>query len=208
VSDCSATERWLPIPGYEGFYEVSDLGRIRSIDRVVPTIASNPTGPTRTLKGKIRATTPRAGYPSVRLSRDGVIRIVDVHVVVLTTFQGPPPREGMFCLHENDIRTDCRLSNLRWGTQRDNKLDEIRNGNNGQLSKTRCPRGHLYAGPNLIRSFNKLKDGSRSPARECRSCKSTLYAIFYERRKGYPESDFDSLADAKYEQIMRGETAR
>lgn len=37
------TEQWLPVVGYEGFYEVSNLGRVRSIDRIVPTC--HPTGP-------------------------------------------------------------------------------------------------------------------------------------------------------------------
>lgn len=56
-------------------------------------------------------------------------RTKDVHDLVLTAFVGPRPA-GSLGLHWNDIPTDNRLENLRWGTKRDNSLDALRNGKN------------------------------------------------------------------------------
>lgn len=63
-------------------------------------------------------------YP--RISHGG--RWAYVHVIVCETFHGPQPQEGMFALHENDVATDNRADNIRWGTRKDNTADARRNG--------------------------------------------------------------------------------
>src|SRR5262249_16947286 len=62
------------------------------------------------------------GYPSVQLYGSGRHWQVNVPVLVLVVFIGPRP-EGMEVCHENGIRTDNRLANLRWGTRKSNHLD-------------------------------------------------------------------------------------
>lgn len=75
-------EHWKAIPGYEGFYEVSDLGRIRSIDRFIYNRWSGKND--RSVKGKIRKTEEaHDGYRRVRLLRNGKTKKYFVHRLVM-----------------------------------------------------------------------------------------------------------------------------
>lgn len=114
-------ERWLPVPGYEGRYEVSDHGRVRSLD----TQSVNQFGATSTQPGKIRALwTDRRGYQHVTLYRDNAQKRHSVHVLMMLAFVGPRP-EGMNVCHNNGNPSDNRLPNLRYDTQSSNQLDRV-----------------------------------------------------------------------------------
>lgn len=114
---------WKSVVGWEGLYEVSDNGDVRSLDRVVEY--SN--GRKRTHKGRVLRSSVCRGYPTVRLHSqdDGITRYV--HQLVLEAFIGPRP-EGAECCHNNGVRTDCRLKNLRYGTKESNAQDKYRHG--------------------------------------------------------------------------------
>ena len=62
------------------------------------------------------------GYRRVMLTGR---RMYLIHRIILLAFIGPCP-DGMQCLHLNSIKTDCRLSNLKWGTREEN-MDDVRN---------------------------------------------------------------------------------
>lgn len=117
-------ERWLPVVDYEGSYEVSDIGRVRSLDRTVITKQ----GPMR-FRGQILAQFfSRNGYACVVLSKVGEQTMRMVHQLMLESFVGrrAPGHEGR---HLNDIRTDNRWpENLAWGTKKENFKDRLRNG--------------------------------------------------------------------------------
>ncbi len=120
----SNVERWLPVVGYEGLYEVSDLGRVRSLDRFV----SHRYGGVQLKKGKVLAPCfHRHGYPKVGLWKDGVQTVPCVHVLVAAAFLGPCPA-GMEVLHGKAGSRDCRLSNLRYGSHEENQQDMLRDG--------------------------------------------------------------------------------
>jgi hypothetical protein len=114
------SETWKPIVGYEGLYEVSDLGRVRGVDRI------DASGYRR--KGKILrgGTTPK-GYRIVALFRDSIRKDVSVHDLVLTAFTGPRP-PGLVAAHGNGVHADNRAVNLRWTTQSDNLNDRYLHG--------------------------------------------------------------------------------
>lgn len=115
-------ERWLPVVGYEGLYEVSDRGRVRSVDRVVKNIR------VRRWPGKILAQhMSRGEYPAVTLSRLGKKKNIQVHILVLTAFDRPCP-DGNEALHGPAGKKDASLGNLHWGTRRENILDRVRDG--------------------------------------------------------------------------------
>lgn len=116
-------ERWLPVPGWEGMYEVSDLGRVRSVGRVVPRSSAPQTIPERLLKAGAGVN----GYPRVNLCREGKYVQRTVHSLVLEAFVGRRPAR-MEALHGNGDRTDARLVNLHWGTSKENKADTVRHG--------------------------------------------------------------------------------
>lgn len=67
------------------------------------------------------------GYIRVALCKDLKVHYKRVHRLVLETFIGPCP-EGMECCHENDVRADNRLKNLRWDTRENNQRDSIKHG--------------------------------------------------------------------------------
>lgn len=115
-------ETWKPVIGFEGRYEVSDLGRVRSLDSSHP----NPRNKSLLCKRKGRVLKQRlsAGYFGVSLGQ-GVTRIT--HRLVLEAFVGPCP-ERMEACHNNGNRTDNRASNLRWDTRKNNHADKIEHG--------------------------------------------------------------------------------
>lgn len=119
-------ETWKDIPKWEGWYQVSDYGRVRSVDRI--SIAG---GAPAAYRGKILAANPsKNGYPLVTLTKPGWREYRTVHVLVMLTFKGTPP-EGYEVCHNNGNRADCRLSNLRYDTRRNNALDRNLHGTMG-----------------------------------------------------------------------------
>lgn len=151
-------ELWLPVTGYEGVYEVSNAGQVRSVDRMVHRGG----GTTRKAKGVIlRAAPTSTGRLTVALSLDGKHRTHLVHRLVAVAFLGSPP-EGTEVCHNDGDASNNRVTNLRWDTHASNMLDAIRDGANHNTRKTVCPSGHPYAGENLI----VQPDGSR----KCRTC--------------------------------------
>lgn len=115
-----ATEVWLPISDYEGLYEVSNRGQVRSLDRRVRCVG-NGMEATRVARGKlIRLVPTTTGYLRVHLRREGRGRTYNVHQLVLEAFAGPRP-QGLVARHGPGGKLDNRWpENLCWGTQREN----------------------------------------------------------------------------------------
>jgi len=114
-------EIWKDIPGYEGAYQVSDQGRVRSLDRDVSR--KHRWGPHMEVwryKGKILSARAKGcGHLNVSL---GAGNTHLVHRLVLLAFVGFPDA-GHECLHINGIPSDNRLVNLRWGSRYENRAD-------------------------------------------------------------------------------------
>lgn len=114
-------ENWLPVARHTG-YEVSDMGRLRT-DR-----ARNGRGKTkgwRIIKGSVRKT---GGYVFVAIADDEGRPIHwQMHRLVLLAFVGTKP-DGMETRHLNGVRHDNRLTNLQYGTRKENAADKIRHG--------------------------------------------------------------------------------
>jgi hypothetical protein len=124
-------ERWLPVVGYEGEYEVSDLGRVRSVDRTV----RGDRGP-QVRRGRVLAPGLGAGrgangrsrggpYLSLCLCRDGKRRRFNVHTLVARAFLGPLPTGQEVC-HGPGGALDNRLVNLSYGTHAKNTGEDKR----------------------------------------------------------------------------------
>jgi hypothetical protein len=117
----TVTELWLPVKGFEGKYEVSSLGRVRSLGRMVVRSRGVPFfRPTRFLKPNATGGT---GYPTVNFG--GGTKYV--HGLVLEAFVGPRP-EGCEACHCNGSRIDNRVENLRWDTPQENQRDRAKHG--------------------------------------------------------------------------------
>lgn len=126
-------ERWLPVVGYEGIYEVSSHGRVRSLDRVV--LRSN--GVPQKIRGRMRRLTVGArDYPHVSCTRQGQkLRLRYVHEMVMSAFVWPR-RHGMETRHLDGDKCNSKLSNLCYGTMQENHEDRVRHGvsNRGERS--------------------------------------------------------------------------
>jgi hypothetical protein len=164
------TEEWRAVVGYEGYYEVSDHGRVRSIDRVVGQPGNTP----KRLRGKILKPTPSSGkhlHLCVCLYRNSPERkgeTMRVHSLVAAAFIGPRP-DGLQVCHNNGDGHDNRASNLRYDTPLANTHDRKLHGTYWPTSwATHCKRGHEYTPENTI-SRNNSK-GPRLITRSCRTC--------------------------------------
>lgn len=187
MSFITAPEQWRPVLGYEGAYEVSDLGRVRSLKRVVDAAR----GARREIPGLImKARLNAQGYPVISLSRLNVSRVLSIHVLVCEAWHGPRP-EGMVARHLDDVKTNLSPSNLSWGTLTQNSRDAIRNGRNVNASKTVCANGHAYT----------ERDTTRNQAghRICRQC-----ALVRSHQNRDIKCSYDDFCDA----ISHRETGR
>jgi hypothetical protein len=134
MSEANSTEVWKPVVGHEGYYEVSNMGRVRSM--TISVRGSH--GSTRLRRGTILIPNRSGDYPIVRLCKDAKKRTVRIHRLVLEAFVGPCPK-GHWCRHFPDgNRQNNRLDNLQWGTPKANADDrEIQgNGQRGEKNKS------------------------------------------------------------------------
>lgn len=117
-------EEWKTINGFEGCYEVSNKGQIRSLDRWVANTASS----SRFLKGQIIKPFIQAnGYADVKLAAKGKKTTHYIHRLVATAFHGPgKPNDDAMHLDGNKINNIPQ--NLAWGTRKENVADGIRRG--------------------------------------------------------------------------------
>lgn len=160
---------WLPIPGYERTYEVSDMGEVRSRPRP------------RTRGGTLKTWIGRRGYPVVSLVQNGRQATRVVHGLVALTFLGPRP-ESQEVRHLNGDPTDARASNLAYGTRGENVRDKRHHGSDHNVNKTHCPQGHPYD------ESNTYVLPSRPGARYCRECARVRALARYHAKR---TPDFD-----------------
>lgn len=106
-----AAERWRPIWGYLGYYEVSDHGRVRSLDRRIPC--------GRWLVGQMMKTVPMKGYRVVTLCALGIHRQFKVHRLMGIAFL-PNPKNLPDINHKDGKKSRNLLSNIEWSTKGDN----------------------------------------------------------------------------------------
>lgn len=106
---------WRPVSGYEGLYEVSSVGEVRSLPR-------------RGCNGRVlRTTATRTGHRKLTLSKDGIHTTALVHHLVLDAFVGKRP-DGCECAHNNGNPADNRIDNLRWDSHLNNIRDKAKHG--------------------------------------------------------------------------------
>ena len=99
-------ENWLPIPNYEGLYEISDLGRVKSL-------------PNKTHKESkiLKNTLNKYGYHKLHLFKDKKTKFTTVHRMVMLSFVG----ESKLAIdHVDGNKQNNRLDNLRYCTNREN----------------------------------------------------------------------------------------
>ncbi|WP_286776576.1 MULTISPECIES: NUMOD4 motif-containing HNH endonuclease [unclassified Pseudomonas] len=117
-------EVWKAIPGYESYYEVSDRGRVRSLERRTTDRLGRPF----VRYGKLLSLNTEAkGYKSIRLCVETKHRTFKVHRLVAYAFL-PQPLDGQQINHINGIKDDNRPENLEWVTSEENMRHAFSSG--------------------------------------------------------------------------------
>ena len=136
------TEIWKDIPEYEGSYQVSNMGRVRSVDRVI----TYRNGRVQKHKGRVlKSYVNTSGYKRVILSNDGKCNTKTVHRLILKTFEPHVNMNNLDVNHIDGNKLNNHLTNLEWLTRRDNILhahdiglidNKGERGHNAKLSNT------------------------------------------------------------------------
>ena len=175
-------ELWKPIDGYNGLYEVSNFGNVRSIDRYI----ESKDGWTSLKRGcQLKPIDNGAGYKYVALWDKGRQTKFYVHRLVAVAFLGSPPSNEHQVAHFDGDRSNNTLSNLRWATVAENESDKIRHGTYGiSRPKALCKRGHPLEGKNV-----NIYSGKRT----CRAC--SLMLNYMSRRESTNEEEMKRISD-------------
>lgn len=131
-------EEWKPIEGYEGWYEVSSFGRVRSLDRMRTANIPNRGVHTFMKKGICKKQHyHRDGYPMITLCKNGERKTFLVHRLVACAFV-PNPNNLYEVNHIDEIKTNNHASNLEWVT----RMQNVHHGTGIERMKERT-KNHL-----------------------------------------------------------------
>lgn len=120
-------EVWVDVPEYEGHYQVSNLGRVRSLDRIV--IHKN--GAKHFKEGQIQKLQDNGnGRLYKQMKRDGKYKNYYISRLVMLAFVGERPEGYAICHDDGDIKNN-RLDNLRYDTNLENNIDQFRHNTEG-----------------------------------------------------------------------------
>lgn len=131
----SKSEIWMDIIGYEGIYQVSNLGRVRSYDRYYTRTSINGKSFKQFIKGRIIKSIPHGdGYLYVSLNKDGCRKNYFVHRLVAIAFI-PKPNNKDYVNHKDHNRSNNIVENLEWLTLVENLNYSIELGKHPRKTK-------------------------------------------------------------------------
>lgn len=151
-------EIWKEIKGYEGYYEVSNLGRFRSMDRII--IFKD--GRKVFYKGKnINGTIGRDGYIDVKLSKNGEIKTRKLHRLISQTFIFKEDYINLEVNHIDYNRTNNNINNLEWVSHVDNVHHSSKKGRYKDNVRG-CKNGRANYSEEEIKYIRKLYDNGKT----------------------------------------------
>ena len=176
-------EIWKDIEGYEGKYQVSNCGRVKSLSRFVERKGQPPTY----LSERIISTHIHKGYKIVHLYSNNKEKTFSVHRLVASAFI-PNPNNFPHIDHINTIRIDNRVENLRWVNRSMNMMNEITHKKRSEYWKEKTKKGKnvcverkkrkviaLDENYNIVYKFNTITEAAkfinRNHSNICIACK-------------------------------------
>lgn len=157
------TEVWKDIKGYEGLYQVSNLGNVKSLDRIIPFRNSE-----MSIKGKMLTKKNVKGYHMAQLCSDGIKVRKSVHRLVAQAFI-PNKHNKPEVNHLDENKQNNKVDNLEWATSKENANYGVRNKKisdvvkkNGFITKSkRVSQVDLLSG-DVIKVFDSLAEANLS----------------------------------------------
>lgn len=170
-------EIWLDIKNWEGMYQVSNLGRVRSLDRKV----GHARQPNRIYKGKILKNVLNSHYLNVSLSRNCEWGPYNIHRLVAETFI-PNPHNKPQVNHKDGNKLNNYVSNLEWVTRSENSQHAVRTGLLLPTSGEKHGRSKLTEKQVLeIRKVEPSYSNSKPLAKKFKVSEATIYDIWTYR---------------------------
>lgn len=175
------SETWLAVVGYEGIYEISDHGKVRSLDRL------DSAGKRR--RGRyLKTTVSSEGYPRVGLNKNGKKTTWKIATLVALAFIGPRPTGADVC-HNDGNPGNSEVSNLRYDTHLGNMQDAIKHGT--KTKKEKCPHGHSYSKINTY-----IDSRGKKHCIECRRKRTREWMKEWRERKRNREAPARMVREA------------
>jgi hypothetical protein len=193
---------WKPVPGYEGFYEVSDCGLVRSVTRTIKSSFNAH----RQIPGKLRTVYPmKDGYIRVTLMRERTSRSYGIHRLVMMAFSPNQNQDALDVNHMDGNKQNNRLENLEWCTRGENHKHRYqvlgqKHSFTGRIGAMH-PGSKSVIGINTMTGENVFYESASQAAKSLGMCFSKICACARgDRRthKGYrwkygPEEDLAKL---------------
>lgn len=179
-------EVWKDVPEYEGLYQVSNLGRVRSLDRIVKIRHKNGCVTTRNLKGKIIKLhlDIQTNYLTVNLCVNCKSRTKTTHRLVAQTFI-PNPENKPEVNHKDGNIINNNVNNLEWCTRSENEIHKYKVLNHKGVSLGRCGKrvkcletGRVFN--SFLNAAHELKINASSISRACQGKRKTAGGYHWE----------------------------
>lgn len=186
-------EYWRDVPGYQGYYQVSNLGRVKSLERTLeyPPSKAYPNGVIKTLKERIM--TPckdKKGYLFVQLFKCGNFKSNKVHRLVASAFLENPENLPLIN-HKDENKQNNRLENLEWCTPQYNSNYGV--GKYKSASHKRIPVVQYTKDGELVREYesataaayalNKIQACSRNILLACRGVNKSAFGYHWKFKR-------------------------
>lgn len=174
ASNSDSVEEWKAVPGWEGRYEVSNQGRVRSLPRQVHDRLR---GRQWHISGGIMKPGTRGkGYKCVALTDKNRSTTQSIHKLVCLAFHGAPNGKTEVA-HADGDPANNRASNLRWATSKENHADKARHG---RVAKGERSGRALLTERDVLEIRRRYKDGGISNCQQAREYgvhNATVFAI-------------------------------
>lgn len=149
-------EVWKDIPKYKGYYQVSNLGRVKSCSRILKVFNRHKICDRKYKERILKHDINKEGYHKVSLSKNNKIEVYRVSRLVLICFDRKPKINEEACHFPDHNKSNNRIDNLKWGTPKENSLHRIKHGT--MLYGEKAPMVKLDNNKvKIIRNLSKTK---------------------------------------------------